>query len=460
MIGFLVLSIIIFTFLIASFEDIRKREVYDYINFSLAFFIILIGIFDSLVSSSLDPIKYVGFGLLVGFAFGSLFYYIGMWGGGDAKFLIGFSGASYYLMDFMSVSGKHVDYYKLIMELLSGFFKMFIDTFLKFIIYLDIFFMFLLFILFLKTKNKYDRKNMFSIFTMLFLLFIGLFMDYSVVFLVIIGFIVFLLIFFADDYVFSSSYIRLRRYILDIKEGDIPDDGIKYGKKELFEYEDVRAGFSKEQLNFLKEKCEDRKEIYVRKIIPYSTLIGLNFIVYLFNIISLDDFNLWILSFNLQFLILSFLAGGVLSIGIILYQFIRNFNKINLKISKRNHIMVLGFSLFVLLLSLLSMKFIVFLVFVPIIYFMFIAKEIEKFVFVKKKPLENITLGDWIVQDIEVGNKLIFSKDDFKLGVDEFQLEKIKSLAKSHKYLKELWVKDGIAFLPPLFAGFLFMILF
>ena len=49
----------------------------------------------------MSSIKFVSFGILIGFLFGSILYYLGIWGGGDAKFLIGFSGASYYIIDFI-----------------------------------------------------------------------------------------------------------------------------------------------------------------------------------------------------------------------------------------------------------------------------------------------------------------------------------------------------------------------
>jgi hypothetical protein len=87
------------------------------------------------------------------------------------------------------------------------------------------------------------------------------------------------------------------------------------------------------------------------------------------------------------------------------------------------------------------------------------AKAIEKVAFIKKKKLNEIVLGDWIVQDIKIGNRIIYHKEDFKIGVDEFQLEKIKELDKTHSNLDKILVKDGIAFLPALYLGFLLLFL-
>jgi hypothetical protein len=90
--------------------------------------------------------------------------------------------------------------------------------------------------------------------------------------------------------------------------------------------------------------------------------------------------------------------------------------------------------------------------------FLKVAKKIEYTAFVKKKELSKITLGDWIVEDIYDREKLIFEVSDFKLGVDEKQLDKIKELSKNNSNLNKLLVKDGLAFLPPLFIGFLIVI--
>jgi len=68
-------------------------------------------------------------------------------------------------------------------------------------------------------------------------------------------------------------------------------------------------------------------------------------------------------------------------------------------------------------------------------------------------------LINWVVEDIIVDKKKIFEIKDFKLGIDEVQLEKLVKLSKIHKNLNNIYVKDGIAFLPPLFIGFLIMFL-
>ena len=68
-------------------------------------------------------------------------------------------------------------------------------------------------------------------------------------------------------------------------------------------------------------------------------------------------------------------------------------------------------------------------------------------------------LGDWIVEDIFDSKRKIISKEDFRLGINENQMKIIKKLAKKNKNFKEVLVKDGIAFLPPMFIGFLIIML-
>jgi Flp pilus assembly protein protease CpaA len=52
MIEYIILSLIIIYLTIASIEDIKKREVYDYINFSLAFIILASATFHSFIIES------------------------------------------------------------------------------------------------------------------------------------------------------------------------------------------------------------------------------------------------------------------------------------------------------------------------------------------------------------------------------------------------------------------------
>lgn len=82
-------SIALIYIIIAAIFDIKTKEVPDWLSFSL----IAIGVFSnflySLVSNQWGFIIYSLIGLLSFLIFGTIMYYAGQWGGGDAKLLVG-----------------------------------------------------------------------------------------------------------------------------------------------------------------------------------------------------------------------------------------------------------------------------------------------------------------------------------------------------------------------------------
>ncbi len=459
MIENLVFIFLILTFILASYEDIKKREVYDYLNFLLVFVVITFAFFDSLVSSSYDPIKYVGFGLILGFLIGSILFYMGIWGGGDAKFLIGFCGTIYYVKDFAKETFGFNNIFNYIMTKISSFFTIFLETFLGFILILDIIFIFaILLMFFTKDLRKEDKKNLIYLLLIFICLFIGLYLKYETITLVLLGMFAFILIFFAGDNVFNSVYIKINKNIKYLKEYDIVNSEIKHNGKIIVSYEDSINGLNKENILKIHENVDKNTNVYVRKIMPYSILIALNYLIYVINIITLDYVNVQILSFVIEFMFYSFLAGGIISLILIFYFYLRNYQKCGIIFSKKEKIYLYLFSTLAILISIVFIKFI-FLIFIPFLYALLrIAKKVEKHMFVNKKDLDKIVPGDWIVEDIEINGKKIYTIENFKLGVSEEQIKRLKELAKKHENLNSIYVKDGIAFLPPLFIGFMLII--
>lgn len=457
MIEYIVLFFIFLYFIIASIEDIKKREVYDYLNYSLVFFILIVGILDCFISNSFLPLKYVSFGILVGFLLGSILYYLGIWGGGDAKFLIGFSGSSFYLMKFVSFNSNFTILYDFFLNKISIFLTLFVNYFLNIILLLDLIFLLIIFInIFLK---KRENMNVLNLFLILFFLFLGLYLDYSNLVLLFLGFTSFILIFFAEENIFKSVYFTIKKDILNLNESEIIDSSILKNDKLIVNFEEVKFGLRKEDIHKIEENFKTSEQIKVRKILPYSILIALNFLLYIFKIVNIEVLNLDILFFLLEFLFLSFIVGGIMTILILTYLLIKNYKKINFKISKFMQISLFVYTIFVLILGFIKSNFLI-LLFLVFVYFLFkLSKEIEKFAFVKAKPISQIVLGDWIVEDIKVNNKVLYDASEFKLGVDEHQLLRIQELAKKNKHLNSLLVKDGIAFLPPLFLGFILMLI-
>jgi hypothetical protein len=461
MINYLVLVIVLFYFIISSYEDFKKREVYDYYNFSFTFLIILIGIFHSFYIENFEPLKYVFFGLIVGFILGSILYLSGLWGGGDSKFLIGFSASSYYLLDFVNFQNI-VENTIRIKEIFNYFINLFLGSFLDIVLFVDFIFLLLVFFLgFIFYRNKKEFKSQILLFLILFLLFSGLYLNYSNLSLAIIGFLVFVLIFFGPEDMFDCVYFRYKKRILDLKDGDILDKNLTIGNKKLFnEKENYLYLIGKYHLNKLK-KLDDKfkkKLVEVRKPLPYSILISLNFLLYLFYIVNLDGLNLEIIVFNIIFILFSFFVGGIITLLLIFFLAIFNFKKIKLHFSKFEKLLVLVLLFISFVFTLINFKFIV-LFLIVLFYFMIkVSKEVERIAFVSKKKIENIVPGDWIVEDVVINGNKYFEVEDFKLGVDFYQLEKIQSLAKKYKDFKELLVKDGIAFIPPMFLTFIILL--
>jgi len=85
----IIASISIIALVIASITDIKKREVPDFLNFSLIGIGLAIGLTLSILNWSIWPFLTSIEGLVAGYLIAALMYYTGQWGGGDAKMLMG-----------------------------------------------------------------------------------------------------------------------------------------------------------------------------------------------------------------------------------------------------------------------------------------------------------------------------------------------------------------------------------
>lgn len=74
---------------IGSITDIKKREVPDFLNFSLIILGVIIGGILSILNWSIWPVLTAIGGLISGYLIAAAMYYTGQWGGGDAKMLMG-----------------------------------------------------------------------------------------------------------------------------------------------------------------------------------------------------------------------------------------------------------------------------------------------------------------------------------------------------------------------------------
>lgn len=436
MIATIVLLLTIFTFILASIEDIKKREVYDFLNFGYFFAVMAIIIVDTIASSSLTPLILGVFGTVAGFFLGALFYYFGTWGGGDAKFMIGLGASSGYLISFASTGFETVS--RSVISIL-GLEILFNSLRYALLLITLIAIGYALYLFLKKRKNTID---ILTIITILLLEFVILTNLLAVPYLVILTVMCFILFLFADENIFTSLYFPKKTKAENLGEGD------------HIEEKEQTHGLRQSDLAKL-----DKSSFFIKKIqLPYITLIMANLFLivveYVFTLNQLLD-QLLFLS---VFILLSFLIGGIVAIGIITVQFIRNYKKIEFKITTRDKVLMAAVTLAGFLLvsvgqTALLGPIILLIILVP---FMKLAKATEEFIFVSDKAVDNIVPGDWIVENVVKGKKTIFKKEEFKLGVSQEQLETLKKTFSKDKTIR---VKDGLAFLPPMFLAFIVLLL-
>jgi Flp pilus assembly protein protease CpaA len=458
MLEYIVIFFVLVAFILASYEDIIKREVYDYLNYSLAFIMLIIALFHSLHINSIIPIQYSSFGLLIGFAIGSALYYSGIWGGGDAKFLIGFGASIYYILEFAKTTTLISNFYTTISSFLSIFIDMFLNYLYQIILVIDFIFLLLIIFKILFMKNNSSRLSLFMLFTVLFSLFLGLDLNYFGIPLFVLGLIAFVLMFFSNENIFLQVYFPFKKKIENLQEGDYLDESLKIDEKIS-----IKGDFSpltKEDMHNISKIKDKNRKVKVKKIMRYGILIGLNYMLYILRIVTIDQTNLKILSFMFEFLFYSLIAGGTFAILIILYGYIKKRKSLKVQVSRREK-MIFSFIFLISVVLGLGLNYYYFLlmIIIPIYLFIIVAKKLENMLFVQDKKIEDIVFGDWIVQDIKVENKKIYEIADFRLGVTEEQLARIKELSKKHENLLKLKVKDGLAFLPPMLIGFLILLL-
>lgn len=87
-----------------------------------------------------------------------------------------------------------------------------------------------------------------------------------------------------------------------------------------------------------------------------------------------------------------------------------------------------------------------------LVMFVYLAKIMEKFVFVKKVNVGKLVEGDVLYEDVKVDGKIICTKGG--LGLEKKDILLLK------KSVKEVIVKEGIPFVPGFFIGLIFSLIF
>jgi hypothetical protein len=90
-------------------------------------------------------------------------------------------------------------------------------------------------------------------------------------------------------------------------------------------------------------------------------------------------------------------------------------------------------------------------------YIWIFIKSLEKAVMIKRVPVEKLTEGDWIVNEVRIDGKYICGPKD--LGIEKEQIELLLRLKKRGK-ISTVIVKEGIPFVPGFLLAFIATLVF
>jgi Flp pilus assembly protein protease CpaA len=87
----LLISIILalIALIVASITDLKKREVPDYISYGLIFVALATAVLHTIITWNYIPLAQSASGLIIGLIVAYLMFYLGQWGGGDSKLMMG-----------------------------------------------------------------------------------------------------------------------------------------------------------------------------------------------------------------------------------------------------------------------------------------------------------------------------------------------------------------------------------
>lgn len=264
----IVLALIWMTF--AVIQDLKKREIANWVNFSLIIFALGFRFFYSLFNGAEDGAGFNFFfqgliGLGIFFILGNLLYYCRMFAGGDAKLLFALGAILPFSNNFLVNLNIFILFF--ILFLFSGaVYGLFVSGILIFTHFKN----------FKKefTKQFKKNKNLFilSLFLALFFIILG----FSDKFMVYFGILIFILPYFylsakAIDEICMIKKISPK----DLTEGDWLYRDVKIGNKFVKKSWD---GLTKKEIKLLGKK----KYVLVRQGIPFSPAFLISFLILIY----------------------------------------------------------------------------------------------------------------------------------------------------------------------------------
>ncbi len=269
-----ILALVYITF--AVIQDIRTREIANWLNFSLVIFALGFRFFYSLFNGGGFSFFYsgiIGFGIF--FIIGNLFYYGRIFAGGDAKLMISL-GAILPIYSSLSLNVK-LFFNFLFLFLIIGFVYLITTSFILCIRNFKAFRK--------QLSNQLKRKKRFMCFILFF----------SVIFLSL-GFLE-KTFFIFGLFVFFVSYLYIASKAIDeacmvkkiktkyLREGDWLYSDVKIGKKIIKAKWD---GVTKKEIKELSKKY---REVRIRNGVPFSPVFLISLIIFAFLIFF--NISLW-----------------------------------------------------------------------------------------------------------------------------------------------------------------------
>lgn len=145
---------------------------------------------------------------------------------------------------------------------------------------------------------------------------------------------------------------------------------------------------------------------------------------------------------------------GLLSVFILYFKNLKKTHKVLKKIVMKNRGKLRIFIIVLLVLFFVPLSFAgiwKLLAIIPLgillyfILFLFI-KSVEKAGMFRMLPVNKLTEGDWVAEDVKIKGKLIYNKKS--LGISKEQIRKLKE-----SRIKKVLVKEGMAFVPSIAIG-------
>jgi Flp pilus assembly protein protease CpaA len=269
-----VLTLIFIIF--AVFQDLKTREIANWINFALIIFALGFRFFYSLFARGEFSFFYQGlFGLGVFFVLGNLFYYGHIFAGGDAKLMISLGTILPSSSDFFSNVSIFLNF--LLIFLLVGF------------VYILMASTVLCIRNFKKFKKEFSnllKKNKVSVIIISITSGISLFLGFfSIIFFVFGIFLFFIYILYLYSKAIDNACMIRKIQSIHLREGDWLYSDLRIGKNII---KSNWNGLSKEEIRQIKNKF---KEVKIRQGIPFSPNFLISFIIFI--ILTILNVKLW-----------------------------------------------------------------------------------------------------------------------------------------------------------------------